>query len=136
MGVMSMSLNVLIVDDSAVVRKMILKTLRVAGVDLGDSHEAGNGQEALDLLAREWVDIVFADLNMPIMGGEELITQLRNDPATARLPVVVISTEGSEARIAQLKEKGVMFVHKPFTPEQIRCVVTDMLEFHHEADAV
>ncbi len=131
-----MSLNVLVVDDSAVIRKMILKTLGIAGLDLGETHEAGNGQEALDVLEQEWVDVVFVDLNMPVMGGEEMIDHLRGEATTVDLPVVVISTEGSEARIARLKDKGVQFVHKPFTPEQIRTVVNTMLECRHEADLV
>jgi two-component system chemotaxis response regulator CheY len=131
-----MSLNVLVVDDSAVVRKMIVKTLAIAGIELGDVHEAANGKEGLDVLASQWVDVVFVDLNMPVMGGEDMIDELRADPTSADLPILVISTEGSEARISQLKEKGVQFVHKPFTPEQIRNTISDMLELHHETDNV
>jgi len=127
-----MSLNVLIVDDSAVVRKMIAKILGLAGVPTGELYEAGDGRQALELLESHWIDLVFADLNMPVMNGEEMIDQLRANPTWADLPVVVISTEGSETRINRLLEKGVGFIHKPFTPETVRNVVTEMLGVGHE----
>ncbi|MCE5327669.1 MAG: response regulator [Planctomycetaceae bacterium] len=122
-----MSTNVLVVDDSAVVRAMIIKTLRMAGVDLGEVFEAGNGREGIETLQDKWVDLVFADLNMPEVNGEEMIDRMRANPVWADLPVVVISTEGSQTRIDRLRQKGAKFIHKPFSPEQIRDVVTPMI---------
>jgi two-component system, chemotaxis family, chemotaxis protein CheY len=132
----TMSLNVLIVDDSAIIRKMIIKTLGLSGLPLGEIHEAANGQEGLDKLEDQWVDLVFADLNMPVMDGETMIDELRKTDAWSDLAVIVVSTEGSETRIERLKEKGVEFIHKPFTPEQIRNVANNMLGLSHERTAV
>ena len=81
-----MSLNVLIVDDSAVMRAMIIKTLQVCGLQLGEVHQAGNGREGLDALNDHWVDLVFADINMPEMNGEEMIDRMRANPDTADVP--------------------------------------------------
>jgi len=127
-----MALNVLIVDDSLVVRKMIGKILNLAGVPLGEVFEAGNGREGLDVLEQNWVDLLIADLNMPVMNGEEMIEQIRSNPTWADLPVLIISTEGSESRIERLLEKNTVFIHKPFTPEKVRDTVTEMLGVPHE----
>lgn len=115
-----MPLNVLIVDDSSVMRAMIAKTIRMSGLDLGDVYQAGNGQEGLEAARNNWVDLVVADINMPVMNGEEMIDQMKADPELSDLPTIVISTEGSATRIERLESKGVKFVHKPFTPEIIR----------------
>jgi len=129
-----MSLNVLIVDDSAVMRAMVAKTLRVAGLPIGQVLEAANGQEGLDALGENWVDLVFADINMPVMGGEEMIEKIRANPTWSDLPIVVISTEGSKAHIASLRAKGTEFVHKPFTPEIVRDVVANLTGVHNEQE--
>lgn len=114
-----MSLNVLVVDDSSVMRSMIIKTLRLSGVPLGEILEASNGKEGLDLLEENWVDLALVDINMPVMNGEEMIDRVRENPEMASLPVVVVSTESSETRIETLQKKGAKFVHKPFTPEAL-----------------
>lgn len=118
-----MSFNMLIVDDSAVMRAMIIKTLRLTGLPLGEIYQAANGAEGLNLLSQNWIDLAFVDLNMPQMNGEEMIHHVRENPETAKLAMVVVSTEGSETRIAALKEQGIDFVHKPFTPEELRNTV-------------
>lgn len=115
-----MALNVLIIDDSAVMRAMVIKTLRLSGVPVGDLHQASNGQEALEALSDNWVDLALLDLNMPVMNGEEFLERVRENPETRDLKVVVVSTESSETRIDRLREQGAEFVHKPFTPEQLR----------------
>ena len=115
-----MPLNVLVVDDSSVMRAMIIKTIRMSGLDLGDVYQAANGREGLDEARANWVDLVVADINMPVMNGEEMIDQMKDDPELAKLPTIVISTEGSATRIERLEKKGVKFIHKPFTPEIIR----------------
>ncbi|MDJ0854930.1 MAG: response regulator [Desulfobacterales bacterium] len=115
-----MSLNVLVVDDSSVMRAMIIKTIRMSGLDLGDVYQAANGKEGLDAARENWVDLVIADINMPIMNGEDMIDAMQADPEIDDIPIIVISTEGSETRIERLQEKGVTFIHKPFTPEIIK----------------
>ena len=122
-----MSLNILVIDDSSVARKMIAKTLRLTGLDVGNIHEAADGQEGLDVLEHQWVDLVMCDLNMPVMNGEEMIAHMRANVAWADIPVIVISTEGSQTRIDRLKHDGARFIHKPFAPEAIRDLVVEML---------
>jgi two-component system, chemotaxis family, chemotaxis protein CheY len=121
-----MALNVLVVDDSATMRSMVAKTLAMTGLPLGTVHQAANGREGLDVLEREWVDLIFVDINMPVMGGIEMIDAVRQKPEWANLPIVVISTESSETRIEEVRRKGVRFVHKPFTPESVREVMQDL----------
>lgn len=118
-----MALNVLVVDDSAVARAMIVRTLGLSGLELGDVHQAPDGAQGLASLETHWVDLVITDINMPVMNGQEMIDRMRANPAWADLPVLVISTEGSQARIEQLCGQGVRFVHKPFSPEAIRDAV-------------
>jgi len=121
-----MPLNVLIVDDSSVMRAMIIKTIRMSGLELGDVYQAGNGKEGLDAARENWVDLVVADINMPVMNGEEMLDQMKADPELSALPTIVISTEGSATRIQRLEKKGVTFIHKPFTPEIIRDAIQDL----------
>jgi len=121
-----MSLNVLIVDDSAVMRSMIIRTMKLADLPIGELHQAGNGQEGLDRLKNNWIDLVIVDMNMPVMRGEVMIERMKADPVTRDLPLIVISTEGSEKRIQWLKELGAKFIHKPFSPEQIRDTIVEL----------
>jgi len=123
-----MPLNLLIVDDSATMRRMVSRTLQMSGLPVGQIHEAANGREGLDALERVSVDVVFVDINMPVMNGMEMIDAVRKDPRWAHLPVVVISTESSETRIEDVRRRGVQFIHKPFTPERVREVVQSLLK--------
>jgi len=119
-----MSFNILIVDDSETVRAIISKTIELAGVPVNELYEASNGKEALDILNDRWIDLVFADINMPVMNGIEMIDRMCENDLLRTVPVVIVSTEGSRTRIDVLKSKGIKeFLRKPFTPEQIRRVV-------------
>lgn len=127
-----MTLNMLVVDDSAVMRSVIIKTLRLSGLPVGEVHQAGNGVEALKVLGENWVDLALVDLNMPVMNGEELINHVRQDPETSDLNIIVVSTEGSETRINSLREKNVEFIHKPFVPEDLREMVFKLTGVENE----
>ncbi len=127
-----MNFNVLVVDDSAVMRTMITRTLELTGLPLGDIHHAANGAEALDLLALHWVDLALVDINMPVMNGEELIDRVRENPETRDLSIIVVSTESSEARIDRIREKGACFVHKPFPVEVLRETILNVTGVDHE----
>lgn len=118
-----MPLDVLIVDDSAVMRTMISRVLHLCGVPLGEVRQAADGAEALRAIAERPVDLVLLDVNMPVLDGEQTLRRLRADPATASLPVVVVSTEGSETRVQALVALDVAFVHKPFAPEDLRATI-------------
>jgi two-component system chemotaxis response regulator CheY len=123
-----MSLNVLIVDDSGVMRKMIRQALDRSGLSVGGVYEAANGREALDLLERERVDVALLDLHMPVMTGEELYESLRASARHADLPVVFVSSESSAGRIQHLMEKGAGFVHKPWSAEDLRAQIESVTE--------
>jgi two-component system, chemotaxis family, chemotaxis protein CheY len=111
--------TVLVVDDSAVTRAMIVKTLDLAHVPVSECLQAGNGKEALELLEDHWVDIVFADLNMPVMGGREMLRVMRTTPELADIPVIVISSEHCDPGSLPLSWAS-GYVRKPFTPEALR----------------
>ncbi|OGV52947.1 MAG: two-component system response regulator [Lentisphaerae bacterium GWF2_52_8] len=123
-----MAFNVLIVDDSSVVRSVIGKTITLANIPLNEVFYAVNGEEALKVLGEKWVDIVITDINMPVMDGLELIDRISKDGLMSSIPVVVVSTEGSTTRIEELKAKGVRgYIRKPFTPEQISGIFKEIL---------
>lgn len=122
-----MGINILIVDDSSVMRSMISKTVQLSGVDLSEIHQAANGKEGLDGLDRHWIDLVIADINMPEMDGEEMIDHIMRHPEHCKIPIVVISTEGSQTRIDRLLQKGAVFIQKPFTPEKVRDILKQIL---------
>ena len=107
-------------------RTMVIKTLRLSGVPVGEVFQAANGEEGLEHLHANWVDLVLLDLNMPQMNGEELLAEIRSNPETTSVAVIVVSTEGSEARIKRIRDLGAQFVHKPFRPEELRAVIRDL----------
>ena len=115
-----MELNVLVVDDSQVMRSIISKTMHLSGLPVGEIYQAENGQEGLEALQNNWIDLVIADINMPVMNGEEMIIRMKENIETRDIPIMVVSTEGSQKRIDRIVEKGVVFIHKPFTPEIFR----------------
>lgn len=121
-----MSLNVLVVDDSSVMRSMVIRSLRLCGLPLSEIYEAGNGKEGLGVLEREWVDLALVDINMPVLNGEEMIKRVRENPETEALAVIVVSTESSETRIDSLRQYGAGFVHKPFSPEKLRDIILEI----------
>lgn len=119
----------MVVDDSPLIRKMMRRTISLSKLDVGEVVECTNGEEALKALQTHWVDIVFADLHMPIMSGVELIERMAKDPVLAKVPVVVVSAERGEQAIAHLKELGICaHITKPFTPEQVLEVAQRLLE--------
>lgn len=122
-----MGMNLLVVDDSSVMRQMIIKALNMSGLPLGEVHQAGNGREGLEALDRHWIDLVILDINMPLMNGEEMMGEMKKNPAHSDIPVVVVSTEGSVTRIGRMKAMGALFIHKPFTPELIRDTIQSLL---------
>ncbi len=123
-----MAYNILIVDDSAIVRSVIERAVRMTGVDIGEVLQAVNGREALEKLEENWVDLVFADLNMPVMTGVEMIEEMEQKGILKETPVVIVSTDRSEVRMQELKARGVReYLNKPFTPEGIRDVIEKCL---------
>lgn len=120
--------SILIVDDSAVMRQVIKRTIEMADLDVERVYEASNGIEAFAQLATHEINVVLLDINMPVMNGVQFLTRMHDDPRLCHVPVVIASTEGSETRIAQLVANGAKgYVRKPFQPEQIRGVLQQYL---------
>jgi len=123
------SIRALIVDDSSVMRKIVERSLRQAGIGLDQVLEAGNGSDALDLLRRQKVDLVLSDINMPIMDGLEFVRQLGGVENARGVPVVMITTEGSESHVVEAIACGARgYIRKPFTTDQVKEHVLPLLE--------
>jgi two-component system chemotaxis response regulator CheY len=119
----------LIVDDSSVMRKIVERSLRQAGLDLSEVKEAGNGAEALGVLNEGTVDLILCDINMPMMDGLEFLRQVKDVPNAKNVPVVMITTEGSESHVVQALSIGARgYIRKPFTPEQVKEHVVPLLD--------
>jgi two-component system chemotaxis response regulator CheY len=124
-----MSYTVLIVDDSPIIRKMVARTLEMADLPIRECHHAANGREALDILEQQWIDIVFADINMPVMNGREMIQNMSEQGLLDTIPVVIISTERNHQRMEWLRAKGVSaYLNKPFAPEEFARIVRELLD--------
>jgi two-component system chemotaxis response regulator CheY len=112
--------DILIVDDSPVMRRFISRVLDATGLETGARLEAGNGQEGLEQLAKAHVDIVLADMNMPVMDGASMVRAMRGNPDWKAMPVLIVSTDRSEARAEEMQGLGVDgYVTKPFSPEEL-----------------
>ena len=122
-------LNILVVDDSAMMRAMIKRVVEIC--DLPGAHVlfAGNGKEALQVLVEKPVSAVFTDINMPEMNGVELLRQIRQRPEWRQIICVIISTDGSDARKQEVSELDVRaYLEKPFSPEVMRDVLAELFE--------
>jgi two-component system chemotaxis response regulator CheY len=122
-------IRTLIVDDSSVMRKIIERALRQAGLDPLVVHEAGSGMEGLDVLKAQHVDLILSDINMPLMDGLEFLRQLRAQKLAPEVPVVMITTESSEEHVRQAILAGAQgYIRKPFTSEQVKERVLPLLD--------
>lgn len=122
-------IRALIVDDSSVMRKIVERSLRQAGLELAQVREAGNGAEALGILNEDSVDLILCDINMPVMDGLEFVRQLQSSEKGKGTPVVMITTEGSESHVVQALSSGAKgYIRKPFTPDQVKEHVIPVLE--------
>ena len=129
-----MAYNVLIVDDSKSMRKVILKTLKLSGFQLGECLEASNGQEALEILEGKWIDLILSDVHMPVMDGFGFIRSLKEKDICGDTPVVFVTTEANEDRLNELMSLGASgYVRKPFRPEKIGAFLSTIVG---ETDAV
>jgi two-component system chemotaxis response regulator CheY len=124
-----MESDVLVVDDSAAIRKILQRVLRQTGLSISTIHEAGDGQEALTLLAAHKVDLILSDINMPKMDGIQLLASLKASSQWRHIPVVMITTEGGEAKVGEAVRLGAAgYVRKPFTADQIKDKLAGILD--------
>ena len=121
-------IRALIVDDSSVMRKIVERSLRQAGLDSLVVHEAGSGTEGLEMLRGNPVDLILSDINMPSMDGLEFLRQIRTQNLASGVPVVMITTESSEEHVRQAIQAGAQgYIRKPFTAEQVKERVLPLL---------
>jgi two-component system, chemotaxis family, chemotaxis protein CheY len=120
-------LRLLIVDDSAMMRRVIARAATLTGVSIERIHEAENGRHALQLLETEPIDVVITDINMPVMNGTELLRAMAARESWNGLLRIVVSTDGSDARREEANELKVrLYLEKPFRPEAIRDVLSEI----------
>ncbi|MBO6614635.1 MAG: response regulator [Gracilimonas sp.] len=110
---------------------MIIKTIKNTGIEVGEVHQASNGAEGLEVVDNNWLDLLFIDVNMPVMDGMEMLAQVRKNPVTMDMPVLIVSTESNNERIKIIDEQYAGFVHKPFTPEVLKEKILDVLGVMH-----
>jgi two-component system, chemotaxis family, chemotaxis protein CheY len=123
-----MSFNVLIVDDSNSMRAVIKKIVTISGFQMDKCLEAENGRKAMELLAHSWVDVIVSDINMPEVNGLELLDQLAKNETLKEIPVIMITTEGSDQRMKEAFARGAKgFIKKPFLPEEIKKVLYEVI---------
>jgi two-component system chemotaxis response regulator CheY len=121
-------IRALIVDDSSVMRKIVERSLRQAGLDLEEVREASNGAEALAAMQAGVSDLVLCDVNMPVMDGMEFVKRLKELPNARAASVVMITTEGSEAHVVQALSHGARgYIRKPFTSDQVKEHIVPLL---------
>ena len=124
-----MESNVLVVDDSAAIRKILQRVLRQTGMIIGEIHEAGDGQDALECSRQRTMGLVLSDINMPKMDGLQLLAAMKNTPQWRDIPVVMITTEGGETKVGEAVKLGAAgYVRKPFTADQIKEKLAGILE--------
>ena len=123
-----MSIDVLIVDDSAAIRKILLRVLRQTQVEFGQVLEAGDGVEALNILKDQKVGLILSDINMPNMDGLQLLSHLKAQDAYKAVPVIMITTEGNQTKVMEAVQLGAAgYVRKPFTADQIKEKLTGLI---------
>lgn len=116
-----MAKSLMIVDDSATMRKIIMRTIRMSGLEFDRTEEAGNGNEALGKLDSGPVDIMLCDVNMPEMMGTELVKKVREMDSCVDMKIIMVSTESSQELIDNVMADGANgFITKPFTPEKFQ----------------
>lgn len=128
-----MGARVLIVEDSLVMRSVLKKVLKMAGMDVSRYFEAANGKDALEILNKEWIDVIFTDMHMPVMDGLEFLGELNRDDLLKRIPVILVTTEGRPEIIRKAVALGAAaHIRKPFQPETIRRILEKTLGKEYE----
>jgi two-component system chemotaxis response regulator CheY len=123
-----MPVDVLIVDDSAAIRKILQRVLRQTDIPIGDVFEAGDGVEALKTLNDRHVNLILSDINMPNMDGLQLLAQLKQNDKWKSVPIVMVTTEGGQGKVIEAVQLGAAgYVRKPFTAEQIKEKLTGLI---------
>lgn len=122
----SEELEVLVVDDSLTARRHISRVLNNMGIE--NLTEASNGIEALQILSDKFFDLVVTDYNMPEMNGKELVEHIRNESSQASIPILMVSSENDQSRLAAVQQAGVSAIcDKPFESDNVKALLENML---------
>ena len=120
--------KVLIIDDSAVMRKIIQRNIQQSGLLVDEFVEAGDGREGLEKVTANNIDLILCDWNMPNMTGIDFVKALRGSGQTNKIPIVMVTTEGGESKIEEAKNSGANgYLTKPFTPDQLKAKLGNFL---------
>ena len=122
-----MAYNILIVDDNRIMRSMVERAVMMSGIEVASVRQAGDGAAALVALRQQIADLVLLDINMPTMSGETMLAEMRMDDLLSRVPVIVVSSDASEARRRRLRYLGAEFVGKPFRAEELVAALDRLL---------
>lgn len=123
-----MGYTILLVDDSETIRGAMERIFKMAKLPMDEVIQAGNGAEALEILKTRWVDIVLADINMPVMNGVDLVKAMKANAEWREIPVAIVSTEGSRTRMEELRQVGIAgYLRKPCRPEEVRDLLHEVL---------
>lgn len=114
-------MNVLIVDDSAAIRKILHRVLGQASIPITGIFEAGDGAQAVEILHQNQIGLILSDINMPVMDGLQLLRHVRASTDWKSIPVIMVTVEGSYKQVMEAVQLGASgYVRKPFTPDQIK----------------
>ena len=122
-------LRVLVIDDSSIMRKMIVRCLKLAGIEIGELVEAADGREALEAVRKHKLDLILSDINMPEMDGLQFLQGLKLIQSAKGTPVVMITTEGTESRVVEALSAGAQaYIRKPFTSDEVKERIMPLVE--------
>jgi len=129
-----MEWDILVVDDYSAIRKILQRMLRQTGLGIGNIYGADDGQQALELLKMHKVDVILTDVIMPNMDGMELLAAVKSSPQWRHIPILLVTTEGSESRVSEAVRLGASgYVRKPFTADQIKEKLAGILAAKRQA---
>jgi two-component system chemotaxis response regulator CheY len=126
-------LNVLLVDDSVVIRRMLRRVLGECNLGITEIHDASNGAEALEMLAKTPIHLILSDVNMPVMGGLEFLKNLQGHPEWSSIPVIMVTTEGGQERVGHAMTLGAKgYICKPFTTDEVKQKLAEVLQARYK----
>ncbi len=124
-----MELEILVVDDSAAIRKALRRVLSYSRIPIGAVHDAENGEEALELLQSHRISLILVDIRMDGMDGLTLLRILKTSVGWATIPVIMITAEAGEAEVGTALRLGAVgYVRKPFYKHELEDRLARILE--------
>lgn len=120
--------TLLVIDDSSTMRKIVIRTLKMAGVEFELVVEAADGEAAIQHLREKDFNLIMCDINMPLMSGLQLLQRIKAEKLAMGIPIIMVTTEGSEPQIKQALLDGARgYIKKPFGVQNIEHNVKPLL---------